>query len=198
MGDKIEIKGFGKLLPATDAGAPLLIVFGGKAVDGRTSGDYMWDFMDDIEGKYHIFVANNQWVKGKEAYEALMKMMETKGLTASTQILYLFSGGWNPGIHVLRSEGAKTFSAIFLVDIWMNKDEDSGKASAKFYQTLADTDGDKLTYIYTPKGAVNAKARDYIANKLGAKKSQKVDYQEGVDDMDTHMSTNKVAVGFLK
>ena len=198
MGDTIEIKGLGKLSSAKGASAPLLIVFGGMEVNGRTSGDYMWDFMDDLKDKFHIFVASNQFVNGSKAYTEVMQTLNTKGLTASDQILYLFSGGWNPGIHVLRSEGSKTFSLIFLVDIWMNPAKDAGKSSAKFYMALADTDAGKLTYVFTPHGAVNDKARDYIAKKLGPKKAKLVDYQDGVDHMDTHMSTNSVAVGLLK
>lgn len=198
MGDTIEVKGFGKLSPANHASAPLLIVFGGKDVGGRTSGDYMWDYMGPIRHKFHIFVANNQFVNGKDAHQELVKALDSNRLKASQQILYLFSGGWNPGIHLLRSEGTTPFSSILLVDIWMGVGEKSGSVSPDFYKALADTDREKLTYIHTRGGASNHTARDYIAKKLGPEKAKLVKYQKGVDHMDTHMSTNSVAVGMLK
>lgn len=198
MGDTIELKGFGKLSAAKGASAPLLIVFGGTDVGGRTSGDYMWDYMGAVKDKFHIFVAANHHVNGKDAYDALMKALEANSLKASQQTLYLFSGGWRPGIPVLRSAGAKTFSFIFLVDIWMGVSEKSGSTSPDFYKALADSDADKLAYVFTRGGADNTAARDYIAKKLGPEKAKLVDYQKGVDQMDTHMSTNSVAVGMIK
>jgi hypothetical protein len=203
MADTIEIvkiqdpkhaKDLGQLSPAKDATAPLLLVFGGIVVDGRRSGLYMWDFMDDIEEKFHIFVAFDQNVNGEDAYKGVMKALKEHDLTASDKILYLFSGGWRPGIDVLRSEGPKLFSSIFLVDIWMGDRSDS----PDFYKALADKVKDRLTYIFTPNGAVNGDARDYIANRLGSQRAIRVDYQKGVDHMKTHMSTNKVAVAMLK
>jgi len=193
MGGTIKIEGFGKLSPAKEKSAPLLIVFGGVVVGGRTSGDYMWDYMGDIKDKFHIFVGDHPRVKGEEAYQHLLDTMKKHDLAASEQILYLFSGGWRPGIPLLRSVEAKTFSSIYLVDIWM-KDA----AVATFYKALADKEAGRLTYIYTPGGAENNDARDYIAKKLGATKTKLVDYQTGVDEAVTHMSTNNVAVGLLK
>ena len=198
MGDFIEVKESGKLLPAKNATARLLLMFGGTDVNGRTSGTYMWDYVGGFKDKFHIFVASNNFVKGDKAYDAVMKTLEANHLTASDQILYLFSGGWSPGMQLLRAQGAKTFSSILLVDIWMRADSENGQASAKFYKALADTDTKKLAYVFTPGGAVNKEARDYIANRLGPEKAKRVDYQDGVDQMDTHMSTNEVAVGMIK
>jgi hypothetical protein len=80
----------------------------------------------------------------------------------------------------------------------MGVSDKSGNVSPDFYQALADTDAEKLTYIHTRGGAVNHAARDYIARKLGPEKAKLVEYQKGVDHLDTHMSTNRVAVGMLK
>jgi hypothetical protein len=199
MGDFIEVKEAGKLLPAKTATARLLLVFGGTIVNGRTSGTYMWDYMGDFKDKFHIFVAFGTDVKGAEAYKAVMKALDDNHLKASDQILYLFSGGWRPGKQLLTDQqGADAFSAVLLVDIWMRSDSDNGKASATFYKALADSDTKKLSYVYTPNGAVNKQARDYIANRLGADRAKRVDYQKGVDEMDTHMSTNEVAVKMIK
>lgn len=194
MGSTIKIEGFGNLSPAKDQSAPLLLVFGGVVVGGRTSGDYMWDYMGDIKEKYHIFVADGPRVKTPEdSYKKLLDTLQKNGLQAPSQILYLFSGGWRPGMPILRSAGATTFSSIYLVDIWM---DDTGVAS--FYKALADKEAGRLTYIYTRGGAENEDARDYIAKKLGATKATLVDYKTGVDKSVTHMSTNSVAVGMLK
>jgi hypothetical protein len=199
MGDFIEVKEAGKLLPAKNATARLLLVFGGTVVNGRTSGTYMWDYMGAFKDKFHIFVAFTNEVKGDKAYNEVMKTLEANHLKASDQILYLFSGGWRPGKQLLTDQhGADAFSSIYLVDIWMKATSDNGKASATFYKALADSDTKKLAYVFTPKGAVNKEARDYIANRLGADKAKRVDYQTGVDEMDTHMSTNEVAVAMIK
>ncbi len=48
MGGTVEISGFGKLSMATDATAPLLVVFGGITVGGVQSGVYMWNYMKGI------------------------------------------------------------------------------------------------------------------------------------------------------
>lgn len=193
MGGTIKIEGFGKLSAAREKSASLLIVFGGVVVGGRTSGDYMWDYMGKIKDKYHIFVADNPLVKGDEAYKNLLDALQRNDLTASEQILYLFSGGWRPGIPLLRSVEAKTFASIYLVDIWMNDTD-----VAAFYKALSDKEAGRLTYVYTRGGAENDDARDYIAKKLGATKATLVDYKKGVEKAVTHMSTNSVAVGTLK
>jgi hypothetical protein len=154
----------------------------------------MWDYMGDIKEKYHIFVADGPRVKTPEdSYKKLLDTLQKNGLQAPSQILYLFSGGWRPGMPLLRSAGAATFSSIYLVDIWM---DDTGVAS--FYKALADKEAGRLTYIYTRGGAENEDARDYIAKKLGATKATLVDYKTGVHKSVTHMSTNSVAVGMLK
>ncbi len=115
----IDIPGQGKLSVAPDAKAPLLVVFGGIDVHRVHSGVYMWNYMSNIKDRFHIFVALSNHVNGTLAYRSLMKTLQTKSFTPSKQILYLFSGGYKPGIDVLTSGGPNLFSSIYLVDIWM-------------------------------------------------------------------------------
>jgi len=210
MGDRIDISGLGKLSIADKVDAPLLVVFGGTAVDKEdldgihreketlvSSGDYMWTFMSGIQSRYHIFVAVSQDVDGKEAYEKLISKLQDQKLSPSSQILYLFSGGWRPGRKVLlRDEGTDPFKSIFLVDIWMGVTKKSGSMSPDFYKALASKHTDMITYVFTEHGAVNDKARDFIAN-LVPKRAILVDPQEGEHGRQTHMRTNTVAVGML-
>jgi hypothetical protein len=84
-----------KLRIATDETVPLLLVFGRKIV-GRPSGVYMWDYMNALKDRFHIFVAVNHHVNGKKAYDALMSNLQENSLAPSQQILYLFSGGYGP------------------------------------------------------------------------------------------------------
>jgi hypothetical protein len=200
MGDLIDVSGLGKLSIAKDAAVPLLVVFGGKAV-GRPSGVYMWDFMNSIKDRFHIFVAVNQHVNGKNSYDKLMSTLKTQNLNPSQQILYLFSGGYGPGMDLptslLNSKSPDPFSPIFLVDIWMGIGKQSGSASPDFYRALVSKNSEKITYVHTSGGAVNDDARDFLVKKLGSQKAILVKGQKGEDDMDTHMRTNTVAVGML-
>jgi len=209
MGDSdtatsVDISSYGKLSIAPDSHAPLLVVFGGinvlednsdtcdKGPDCFPSGVYMWHYMDGIKDKFHIFVAADNTVLGKPAYDSLIEKLKAKGLEPSRQVLYLFSGGWAPGKDVLRDAGAKKFSSIYLVDIWMRKPK-----SSDFYKGLADSDAAKLTYVYTESGAVNSGARDYLAKRVGPRATlvSKGKLEHGAM---THMRTNAVAIGTLK
>jgi hypothetical protein len=187
----------GSLSLAPDADAPLLIVFGGidVSLDGKMvrSGIYMWNYMTTIKDKFHIFVAYSNHVNGTESYYVLTKALEANGVNPSRQILYLFSGGYGPGMDLLGSGGAKLFSSIYLVDIWMGNGKDRSGVVPKFYRALADRNAAKLSYIYTNFGANNNEARDYIARKLGGTKATLV---KG-GGMETHLRTNKVAVAAL-
>ena len=155
MGSVIKVGGFGNLSIAADLKAPLLVVFGGKNVDGRESGVYMWDFMSKIQNKYHIFVAVNQHVNGLESYNKLMETVTTDDhhLTPAQQFLYLFSGGWSPGKdllgHLLRHKEPIPFSEIYLVDIWMRD-----STSSDFYTHLANKISTPISYVHTLHGAV--------------------------------------------
>lgn len=116
MGDLIDVSGLGKLSIAEDTRVPLLVVFGGKTV-GRPSGVYMWDFMNAVQDRFHIFVAVNHHVNGKKAYDALLSTLQTQSVNPSQQILYLFSGGYGPGMDLpaslMNSKSPDPFSPIF-------------------------------------------------------------------------------------
>jgi hypothetical protein len=43
--------------------------------DGVQSGVYMWNYMANIKGKFHIFVALNNNVNGTQAYGSLMETL---------------------------------------------------------------------------------------------------------------------------
>lgn len=172
----------GKLSMARNLSAPLLVVFGGIPV-GRRSGLYMWDYVGKITDRFHIFVAYDNNVDGTLAYSSLMSTLQAQGGIPNQQILYLFSGGWRPGMALLNSRGAALFSSIYLVDIWMGSDK-----SAKFYKDLVDANAAKITYVSTKAGASNDTAREYIANKVGAR---------AIRFQGQHMETNTKAVTLL-
>ncbi len=189
----IDIPSYGKLSMAPDASAPLIVVFGGIDVGGIHSGVYMWNYMSRIKDRFHIFVARSNAVNGSLAYRSLMSTLQAQGLTPSQQILYLFSGGYRPGMDLLPSSGPDLFSSIYLVDIWMGVTQRSGSTVPDFYKALVDGNAAKITYVYTTFGANNDKARDYIANKLGPHRAILVKGQ----GMQVHMGTNTVAVSTL-
>jgi hypothetical protein len=193
MGSHISVHGYGKLSIAPDAKAPLLVVFGGITVDNVQSGVYMWKYMKGVEDRFHIFVAVSNDVHGDKAYDSLMKIVKEHGLAPPTQILYLFSGGYGPGMPLLRDNGSDRFSSIYLVDIWMGIGKNSHSLVPDFYKVLVNKLPEKITYVYTSFGANNPAVRDYIAGKLGAQKAKLVPGS----GMDTHMSTNTVAVSML-
>lgn len=203
----IDIPGYGKLWVANKPDLPLLVVFGGidvrpSQMDGikRKKGDdpvqsdvYMWNYMNALKNRFHIFVSlPPRHLNGLKAYEALMKALDEK-FAPSQQILYLFSGGYLPGIGLLgNKDDAKKFSAIFLVDIWMG---DSG--SADFYTHFVNTNRDRVTYVHTQGGPANNHARDKLVRTLGSQKAVEVDAQTGDVSYMTHMRTNTVAIGML-
>jgi hypothetical protein len=192
-----EISGFGKLSIAKDASAPLLLVFGGIDVGGVQSGVYMWPFMTSIDDKFHIFVALNNHVNGTRSYSAVKTALQAQSLTPSKHILYLFSGGYRPGMDVLTSDKADAFASISLVDIWMGVTQKSGSIVPDFYKAEVTKNTAKFSYVYTSFGANNDSTRDYIANKLGSQRAVLVKGQKGEDSMQTHMRTNTVAIGML-
>ncbi len=190
MGDPVDVAVYGKLSIASDANAPLLVVFGGIDVGGVHSGVYMWSYMDPVRDRFHIFVARSNTVNGASSYRALTSTLGEKGLTPSSQILYLFSGGYRPGMDLLPGKGAATFSSIYLVDIWMGVTQKAGSVVPDFYKKLVDANASKITYVHTAFGAANDGARDYIA-----KKARGIPVKGS--SMQAHMSTNAVAVGTL-
>jgi hypothetical protein len=173
----------GTLSMAGSVSAPLLVVFGGINVGGRRSGLYMWDYLDKVTDRFHIFVAYDNNVNGTLAYSSLMSTLQAQGGAPNLQILYLFSGGYRPGMTLLNSKGPGLFSSIYLVDIWMGSNE-----IGNFYKSLADKNAAKMTYISTKNGASNDKAREYITNKVGPR---------GIWFEGHHMETNTRAVALL-
>jgi hypothetical protein len=172
----------GNVAISTNKSAPALIVFGGIDVGGRKSGDYMWDYMGNLTSKYHIFVANNAKINGSTGYNEFISTLSKNGITPSQQILYLFSGGYSPGMNILPTK-ADAFTSIFLVDIWMgNTNVES------FYKDIVSKYKAKTKYFYTSFGAQNAEARNAIANGAGFSNKQ---------SDDTHMNTNKTALQYL-
>ena len=191
MANLVHIAGQGNFSIAPNVYAPLLVVFGGIDVHKVHSGVYMWNYMNPIRHRFHIFVALSNSVNGTLAFGALLKTVSDGGLKPSSEILYLFSGGYKPGIDVLTTSGASVFSSIYLVDIWMG-----GSRLGSFYQALADHNAPKMTYVYTTFGANNKVARDYIAKKVAPRATlvQGLKHEGG---MDTHMRTNAIAVNNL-
>src|SRR5215468_2254747 len=173
MSDLIDVPDSGKLSIASDKdgtpkNASLLVVFGGVPVDKMEfdgvqrkkavyvlSGVYMWNFMDDLKDRFHIFVSSTSNVPGKASYNSLIKKLKEKEVTdPSDQILYLFSGGGSPGTQLLDGKGADRFSSIFLVDIWMGfGKKHPSPFMPDFYKHFVNTHADKTTYVYTNGGA---------------------------------------------
>jgi hypothetical protein len=216
MSDLIDVPGFGKLSIAsnnvgTSKNATLLVVFGGIPVAKTEfdhikrkkplyipSGDYMWNFMNDLKDRFHIFVSASSDVGGNAAYNSLIKKMKEKEITHSSEILYLFSGGGAPGTQLLDGKGADRFSSIFLVDIWMGFGKKHPSVfMPNFYKHFVNAHADKTTYVFTKGGADNSDARDFLVGKLGPHKAIKVDPQAGEDGMQTHLRTNVVALKML-
>ena len=125
-------------------------------------------------------------MNGPQAYSKLMSTLQAQGCTPSRQILYLFSGGYMPGMQLLQSVGAALFSSFYLVDIWIG----SNSGVQNFYKGLADGHAANITYVYTEFAANNDEVRDYIAKKVGPQRAILV----GGTTMKDHMSTNTMAV----
>lgn len=210
--DPIEVSGFGKLSIASKKEAALLVVFGGIPVNERefdgvqrkkpvilASGVYMWNFMDGLKDRFHIFVSTSNNVSGINSYNALIKKLKENEIASPpNQILYLFSGGGAPGTTLLDGNGADRFSSIFLVDIWMGfGKKHPSPFMPNFYKHFVNTHAGKTTYVFTEGGADNNDARDFLVRKLGSQKAIEVDPQAGEDAMQTHLRTNVEAIKML-
>jgi hypothetical protein len=186
----IRLPGLGNLSLAPQADAPLLAVFGGVPVGGQSSGIYMWHYVGRLRSRYHIFVADSNTTNGTVAYRSLMDKLAAQNITPSAQILYLFSGGWRPGIQVLTAAaGPAEFSEIHLVDIWMGS-----KDVQDYYKFLVGSFAAKITYVYTAHGAASSDTRDYLVGQLGSTNSTLVRPRAKEDGMSTHMRTNEQAL----
>ena len=215
----VEVPGYGKLSLSPQPNAPLLMVFGGidvaesvidpadkaHAKDMIQSGVYMWKYFNNLKSRYHIFVAHNPKVNGALAYRYVLFTLQWKGFppavcpvkepdpfSGPSQVLYLFSGGYKPGIELLKNYPLKLFSTICLVDIWMGS-----KSIGSYYENLAAANAGKTYYIHTSFGANNDAARDSIARSLGSSRSKLVKGKPGESGMQTHMRTNEEATSRL-
>jgi hypothetical protein len=175
-----DLGSYGKFSPGKKTSDPLVVVYGGVNVGGRKSGVYMYDYFGSVADRYNLFVANDHNVDGLGSYKALKDKV---GDSPSKKILYIFSGGWRPGMAVLNKYGAKEFSKIYLVDPWMGS-----KDSENFYVKLAKENPEKVEYYYTSGGATNNSARNGVASAVETKNQQKEN---------SHMKTNVDAVTSL-
>jgi hypothetical protein len=183
MSAKTDIGDYGKFTEASSKKSPLIVVYGGIDVGGKKSGEYMYDYINKIGSSANIFVAKDHNVDGKAAYDSLKSKLSEKSITPSKKILYLFSGGYKPGMDLLKSVSASEFDLIYLVDIWMG----SSKV-ADFYETLAKNNKEKVRYFYTGTGSANANAKNNLIKTLNFYKA---------NDNNDHMATNKDAVSDL-
>ena len=171
----------GKITVNSDKAAPLVVVFGGIDVGGRASGDYMYDyFKPDTLSNTTTFIANSSRIDGAQAWSEISGL----GLTPVKKILYLFSGGYLPGMSLLNKVDPTEWAAIYLVDIWIGQNQNT----KNFYTNLAADFPDKVKYYYT--GGENSAGG---SNNLAAKRQiiAAVNRSKGSD---THMGANDIAV----
>ena len=170
---------YGKFSDGASKSSPLAIVFGGIPVGGKQSGEYMYDYFNKTGNKFNLFVASNSNVNGKASYDSVIK----KDITPSKKILYLFSGGYKPGMELLKSVGADKFDKIYLVDIWMGN-----SSVSDFYTKLAKDNKEKVEYYYTSFGANNNTTRNTISQTVT---------KSAANSKNDHMDTNNDAVEAL-
>lgn len=184
-----SVGNFGKFTVPSNRQSPLIFVYGGIKVGGRQSGDYMYDYLKNIQNKSSLFVAKNPNVPGVESFQSVLNQSKAENLSPNKKILYLFSGGYLPGKAVIEKYGANFFDKIYLVDIWMGN-----SSVAEFYKNLSFKYPNKIEYYYTSSGSANPSAAKEIANRAGL--SKKVETSRGQGN--THMATNLDAVESLE
>jgi hypothetical protein len=178
-----KVGDYGKFTEGSSKSSPLAIVFGGIPQGGKQSGEYMYDYFNKTGDKLNLFIAANANVNGKSSYDSVIKKMDQSSITPSKKILYLFSGGYKPGMELLKSVGANKFDKIYLVDIWM------GNASASdFYTKIAKDNKGKVEYYYTSFGADNNTARNTISQAVS---------KSVANNKNDHMDTNNDAIAAL-
>lgn len=181
--EKKDIGAYGKFTAGKSKNSPLVVVFGGINVNNRKSGDYMYDYFNKTGDSFNLFVATDHNINGEAAYSSLKSKLSEQSINPSKKILYLFSGGYNPGMKLLKSVGASEFDLIYLVDIWMGNSNVS-----KFYEELARNNKQKVLYFYTGFGANNKSASDSLVRTLSFSK---------LNGTNSHMETNTDAVDSL-
>jgi ribulose bisphosphate carboxylase small subunit len=180
---EVNIGNYGKFSEGASKSSPLAIVFGGIPVEGKQSGEYMYNHFNKAGDKLNLFIAVNSNVNGKASYDSLAKKLNQRSITPAKKILYLFSEGYKPGMELLKSVGADKFDKIYLVDIWM------GNASASdFYTKLAKDNKGKVEYYYTSFGADNNSARNTISQTVN---------KSLANTKNDHMNTNNDALQSL-
>ena len=175
-----DLGSYGKFSPGKTPSDPLVAVYGGTDVGGRKSGIYMYDYFGSVADNYNLFVATDHNVNGASSYKALKDKV---GNSPSKKILYLFSGGYRPGMDVLNKYGASEFDKIYLVDPWMGN-----KKTEDFYIKLAKENPSKVEYYYTSFGANSNTAKSGVVDAVNVKNAQKEN---------NHMKTNEDAVSSL-
>jgi predicted chitinase len=168
----------GKISFAKDKSAPLVICFGGIDVAGRRSGVYMYDYFNEsILSKFHVFVSYSHATNGAQSYSAIKKILEESKIKPSYYLLYLFSGGYRPGIEIVDTVGLDFFKKVYLVDIYIGK--------TLYWVNLAEKQPTKFVYFWTPGAHANVEAHERI--------KKKVENFSGSN----HLDTNIDAVNYL-
>jgi len=183
LSSKTDLGDYGKFSESSKKNAPLIMVYGGIDVAGKKSGEYMYDYLGKIGSSANIFVAKDHKVDGKGSYKAVKNKLSEKSISPSKKILYLFSGGYKPGMELLNSVSASDFDMIYLVDIWMGNSK-----VASFYKNLAENNRGKVRYFHSGDGAQNSDAKNSLIKTLNFNKP---------NDKNDHMSTNTDAVADL-
>lgn len=175
-----SISGYGNFTPGKSESDPLVVVYGGTDVGGRSSGIYMYDYFGSVADRYNLFVAKDHNIDGKAAYKALKDKLGDK---PSKKILYIFSGGYNPGMAALKEFGPSEFDKIYLADPWLGN-----KKVEDFYVDLAKRNPNKVEYYYTSFGANSNSAKNGIVSAVSTDLAQKEN---------NHMKTNQDAITSL-
>jgi hypothetical protein len=177
---KEVVGNYGNFSPGANKNSPLIMVFGGINVGGKKSGEYMYNYLGKVGNKANIFIANDHKVDGKGAYKYVKSKLSEKSINPSKKILYLFSGGYKPGMDLLKEVSASEFDLIYLVDIWMGN-----TTVANFYKDLAKNNRAKTKYFYSGSGAQNQGAKNSLVEFSGFSK---------LNGNNNHMETNNDAV----
>lgn len=182
-----DLSGLGNFTPSMYDGSPLVLVYGGIDVNGRPSGEYMYDYFKEAGNKFNLFVAKNHKINGLDAYQKVSDYMQSQNIYPNKKVLYLFSGGFRPGFTLLKSVSPDQFEKIYLVDIYIGKNQEI----ANFYVDLAKRYPSKVEYYYTGTstsagGSRNLNAQNSIVNAVFTSK-------KGMN----HMLTNIDAVNSL-
>lgn len=182
-----DLSGLGNFTPSMYDGSPLVLVYGGIDVNGRPSGEYMYDYFKEAGNKFNLFVAKNHRINGLDAYQKVSDYMQSQNIYPNKKVLYLFSGGFRPGFTLLKSVSPDQFEKIYLVDIYIGKNQEI----ANFYVDLAKRYPSKVEYYYTGTstsagGSRNLNAQNSIVNAVFTSK-------KGMN----HMLTNIDAVKSL-